>query len=151
MRRGLRPDGLAAACVWDFDGGMTIRLFWDAALTADPGAPDEVRIVPFGSAGDIASLSEQGGLEDISETTLQVSSTYLDFDELWSGFLAGIGPAGADCVTMADETQVAFRDELFRRVGSPSGRHRSDRPQPGLNPICPVLAWPARPPRDRQA
>jgi len=98
-----------------------LRSFWDAALTVTPSAPDEATTVRFGRSGEISELFESAGFVAIDETTLQVSSTYASFDELWSGFLAGIGPAGSYCVALPADTQAAVRDELFRRVGSPTG------------------------------
>ena len=122
LRRVVRPGGLVAACVWDFAEGMEmLRHFWDAALTVDPNAPDEARTLRFGRQGEIVELFEGAGLEDVVETTLHVSTQYHSFDELWSGYLAGIGPAGAFCVALSDEARAALREVLFRRVGSPAG------------------------------
>lgn len=123
LRRVVRPGGVAAACVWDFAEGMEmLRHFWDAALTVDPDAPDEARTLRFGRAGEIADLLRSAGFVDVAETTITVTSTYQSFDELWSGFLAGIGPAGSFCVACPDDVRAALRDEMFRRVGSPAGR-----------------------------
>ena len=122
FRRVLRPGGLVSACVWDFDGGMEmLRLFWDAAVALDPVAPDEARTLRFGRVGEIALLFDDAGLEDVRETTLSVGSTYATFDELWSGFLDGIGPAGSYCLSLSDEHRAALRAEMFGRLGSPSG------------------------------
>jgi ubiquinone/menaquinone biosynthesis C-methylase UbiE len=121
MRRVLRPGGTVAACVWDFDGGMEmLRTFWDAALTADAEAPDEAPKVRFGRTGEIVELLDAAGFDDVVEITLHVTSTYSGFDELWSGFLAGIGPAGQYCVALPDDTRAVVRAELFRRMGSPT-------------------------------
>jgi hypothetical protein len=43
------------------------------------------------------------------------------FDELWAGFMAGIGPAGAFCVGLDAERRQHLRSELLQRVGSPTG------------------------------
>ena len=122
MLRVVRPGGVVAACVWDFATGMEmLRLFWDAALVIDPNAPDEARTRRFGRHGEIVALFQGAGLEDIVETTLHVRTRYESFNEFWSGFLAGVGPAGAFCVALSDEGRAALREELFRRVGSPAG------------------------------
>lgn len=122
LQRVVRPGGLVGACMWDFAEGMEmLRHFWDAALTIDPNAPDEARTLRFGRQGEIVALFEGAGLEHIVETTLHVSTRYDSFDEFWSGFLAGIGPAGVFCVALSDEARAALREELFRRVGSPAG------------------------------
>lgn len=122
FRRVLRPGGVAAACVWDFAGGMEmLSLFWDAALAVDPEAPDEARTMRFGRPGEIAELLTSAGFHDVAETTLDVQSTYTGFDELWTGFLAGIGPAGSFCLSLAEAQRTALRAGLFHRLGSPSG------------------------------
>jgi len=117
MQRVLRPGGMIAACVWDFDQGMQmLRLFWDAALSLDPDAPEELQVLRFGRAGEIAQWLEEAGLEDIAETTITVSTTYAGFDELWSGFLAGIGPAGSYCMSLPPDQREALRGALQERV-----------------------------------
>lgn len=120
--RVLRPGGVAAACVWDFSEGMEmLRLFWDAALVVDPEAPDEAQTMRFGRQGEIAELFTSVGIRDVAEMTLDVRSTYAGFEELWDGFLAGIGPAGSFCVGLAEEQRAALREGLFHRLDSPSG------------------------------
>ncbi|MEO6653452.1 MAG: class I SAM-dependent methyltransferase [Ilumatobacteraceae bacterium] len=122
MRRVVRPGGAVAACVWDFEVEMEmLRAFWDAARAVDPHAPDEARTLRFGAPGEIAELFAGAGIADIVERRLTVESTYADFDELWDGFLAGIGPAGAFCVGLDDTHREVLRREIFDRIGAPSG------------------------------
>lgn len=121
MRRVVRPGGVVAACSWDFAEGMEmLRHFWNAALALDPLAPDEAGL-RFGGEGEIGSLFTEAGFTDIAEATLEVTSSYASFDELWSGFLAGIGPAGSYAVRQPPEGREALREGLFREVGSPRG------------------------------
>ncbi len=122
MARVVRPGGSVSACVWDFADGMEmLRSFWDAALAIDPAAPDEARTMGFGRPGEIAELFATVDIHDIEESTLGVASTYTSFDELWDGFLAGVGPAGAYCVALSDDNRSRLRTELFARMGSPTG------------------------------
>jgi SAM-dependent methyltransferase len=122
LRRVVRPGGTVAACVWDFEGGMEmIRRFWDAALVLDHDAPDEARTMRFGRQREIADLLDEAGLVDVVETTLDVSATYADFAELWSGFLAGIGPAGGYCMSLPAGQRDALERQFFESVGSPTG------------------------------
>ncbi|MGH9132777.1 MAG: class I SAM-dependent methyltransferase [Ilumatobacteraceae bacterium] len=122
LGRVVRPGGLVGASVWDFAKGMEmLRLFWDAALEADPAAPDEARTLRFGGQGEIAAWLDDAGFDAVVETTLEVTSTYTGFDELWSGFLAGVGPAGSYCVSLPEAQRAAVREALFDRLGSPGG------------------------------
>ncbi len=122
MQRVLRPDGIVAACAWDFDEGMTmLRLFWDAALALDPSAPDEAETRRFGRDGEIAELFVGAGLRDVASGALDVEAGYEDFADFWEPFLTGTGPAGLFCAALDDESRLRLRDDLRARLGSPPG------------------------------
>ena len=97
-----------------------LRHFWDAALSLDPAAPDQAAL-RFGKAGELAQLFADAGFEATTESTLEVTSTYSSYEELWSGFLAWIGPAGSYAVRQPQDKQEALRQALFKEVGSPTG------------------------------
>jgi ubiquinone/menaquinone biosynthesis C-methylase UbiE len=123
MRRVVRGGGLVAACVWDFaDGMQMLRAFWDAAVLTNPSAPDEAAAMRFGRPGEIKELFESIGLLEVTETTLEVSSSYESFDELWTGFLAGVGPAGAYCLSLDDNERMELSQQLLKVLDEPSGR-----------------------------
>lgn len=122
MTRVVRPGGTVSACSWEFHDGMEmLRAFWDAAVAVDSKAPDEAQTLPFGRLGEIADLFVGAGLTAVEEASLRVSSTYSDFDELWAGFMGGVGPAGSFCVSLPEVDQKRLRKELFTRLGSPKG------------------------------
>ena len=122
MQRVVQSGGTVAACVWDFGGGMTmLRLFWDAARAIDPAAPDEAEIRPFGRDGEIAELFVTAGLRDVTSGALDVEAGYADFDDFWTPFLTGTGPAGVYCAALDDESRLRLREDLRGRLGSPPG------------------------------
>ena len=122
LRRVVRPGGTVAAAVWDFAEGMEmLRAFWDAATSVDPDAPDELRTMRFGRPGEIAGWLVESGFDEVTESELAVASSYAGFDELWSGFLDGVGPAGSYCVGLDAPQRAALRRALFERLGEPSG------------------------------
>jgi SAM-dependent methyltransferase len=122
MRRVLRPEGRAAACVWDFDGGMRmLRLFWDAALAVDPSAPDEASTMRFGRDGEIGRLFAEAGLHDLTTGSLDVEAGYDNFDDFWTALLSGTGPAGSYCISLDAYLREALREELRDRLGHPQG------------------------------
>ncbi len=122
MRRVVRPGGVVAACVWDFGEGMRVlRAFWDAALALDPEAPDERATMSFGRDGEIAGLFVESGLREVTSGALHVAASYEDFDDLWAGFAAGVGPSGAFCAALDDDGRERLRDDLRVRLGDPTG------------------------------
>lgn len=127
LRRVVRPGGTVAASTWDFAEGMQmLQMFWDAAVELDPDAAHEARTLRFGRDGEISDLFARAGLVDIEEATITVSSTYRGFDELWDGFTAGIGPAGAYCVRLPDAQRTRLRSHLFDRAGRPDAEFALD-------------------------
>jgi SAM-dependent methyltransferase len=119
MKRVTRPGGLVAACVWDFTGGMTmIRGYWDAARQVDPNAPDEAERFG-GGPGQLAQLWREAGLQDVVDSSLTVTTRYVDFDELWRSFVGGVGPIGVHAASLEGELRDAVRAAFWRNVGSP--------------------------------
>jgi 2-polyprenyl-3-methyl-5-hydroxy-6-metoxy-1,4-benzoquinol methylase len=121
-KRVVRPGGTVATCVWDFGEEMQmLRAFWDAAMSLDPDAPDEQRVLRFGRPGEISQWLADAHFTDVTESTLRVGSTYAGFEELWSGFLAGIGPAGSYVTALSPDRREALRRALHDRLGNPGG------------------------------
>jgi hypothetical protein len=52
---------------------------------------------------------------------LEVTTSYADFDEVWSSFQLGVGPAGQYLVSLEPDAQDAIRQEYQRRLGEPAG------------------------------
>jgi SAM-dependent methyltransferase len=121
MGRVTRPGGVVASCVWDYGGEMAmLRAFWDAAREIDPvgGAAADEDDMPWCGEGELAELWRSAGLEGVRFGALTARASYEGFDDLWSGFLAGIGPAGAFTASLEDEPRAALRDEFRRHVGA---------------------------------
>jgi SAM-dependent methyltransferase len=122
MRRVVRPGGAVAACVWDFAGGMRlIRTFWEAASAIDPDralGPDDRA---FGREGELGRLFEGVGLTQVRTGALDVQVSYEGFDDLWSGFMGGVGPVGVFCASLDRESLDRLREDVRARLGSPTG------------------------------
>lgn len=124
MRRVARDGGVVAACVWEYGREMTLlRAFWDAAVALDEGASGlEERSMAYCSAGELAALwEEQAGLRSVRTAELRPTVRYDGFDQLWSGFLAGVAPSGAYVASLSLGAREALRVAFFEQLGSPSG------------------------------
>jgi SAM-dependent methyltransferase len=95
MARVTRPDGVVAACVWDFaEGGRPLSLFWQVAGELDPDAPGEVAR-PGTRRGHLAELFGAAGCVGVEETTLTVVAEHPTFEDWWQPYTLGVGPAGS--------------------------------------------------------
>ncbi|MEZ5284859.1 MAG: methyltransferase domain-containing protein [Vicinamibacterales bacterium] len=118
MRRVTRPGGTVAAAVWDYGEGMEmLRVFWDEAVALAPSsdARDE-RHMPLCRPGELAALWRQQGLQDVEEEGLTVETRFGSFDDFWTPFLAGQGPAGAYTASLDEPVREALRTRLRRRL-----------------------------------
>jgi SAM-dependent methyltransferase len=120
MRRVTRSDGVVAAYVWDYAGGMQMmRHFWDAAIALDPGASelDQARRFPICQPDVLSRLFESAGLHHVEVRPIEVATIFRDFDDYWSPFLAGQGPAPSYLMSLSDERRAVLRKKI--RAGLP--------------------------------
>jgi SAM-dependent methyltransferase len=117
MKR-VAPDGVVAAYVWDYGGGMEmLRLFWDAADEVDPdGIMDEGRRFPLCRPDALASAFIDAGLDDPDVVPLDIPTPFSDFDDLWMPFTGGQGAGPSYLVSLDVEKQAALKESMRRRV-----------------------------------
>jgi SAM-dependent methyltransferase len=119
MARVTRAGGRVAAYVWDYAGRMElIRRFWDAAAALDPAAAelDEGRRFGLCRPGPLARLFEDAGLAEVGVRPIEVPTRFRDFDDYWSPFLGGQGPAPAYAIALDEPRRAALREELLARL-----------------------------------
>ena len=118
MIRVTRPDGIVAAAVWDYGEGMEmLRVFWDEAASLDPeiAARDE-RHMPLCRQGELGSLWRANGLDRVQEQPLVIELSFASFDDYWSPFLGGQGPAGAYTASLSDADRAALEARVRTRL-----------------------------------
>jgi SAM-dependent methyltransferase len=118
MARAARPEGTIALYVWDYAAGMELmRCFWDAAKALDPAAAalDEGARFPLCAPAPLEALFRAAGLAAVETRTVDVPTPFRDFDDYWSPFLGGQGPAPAYAVSLPEDRRTALRD-LVRRT-----------------------------------
>jgi SAM-dependent methyltransferase len=119
MRRVVRPGGVVAVYLWDYAGEMQlIRRFWDAACELDPGAAalDEGRRFPICQPAALRTLFEAAGLRQVETRAIDAPTPFLDFDDYWTPFLGGQGPAPTYACALPEASRAALRDRLRDRL-----------------------------------
>lgn len=119
MALAVRPGGVVAAYVWDYAGKMELmRYFWDAAVTLDPKALelDEGRRFPVCAPAPLTELFMDGGLPEIEVRAIDIPTRFRDFDDYWSPFLGGQGPAPGYAMALNQERRAALRDLIRSRL-----------------------------------
>jgi SAM-dependent methyltransferase len=121
MARVTRPGGTVGAYVWDYAEGMGLmRYFWDAAGVLDPKAKelDEGRRFWLCKPEPLSRLFLKAGLEDVEARAIEVPTYFRDFDDYWSPFLGGQGPAPSYAMSLSEERRAELRERI--RAGLPS-------------------------------
>ncbi len=128
VRRVRAPGGTAGADVWDYAEGMQfLRRFWDAATHLDPAARalDEGARFPIASPDRYRDAFVTAGLVEVETRAIDIPTVFASFDDLWTPFLGGTGPAPVYVASLADEPRAALRERYREGVGSePDGSIR---------------------------
>lgn len=115
MTRVAASGGVVAVYVWDYAGEMQfMRAFWDAAARLDPPAAalDEGTRFPICRAEPLQALWSEAGLRQIEVTAIDVPTIFRDFDDYWTPFLGGQGPAPTYTMSLTEERRTALREAL---------------------------------------
>jgi hypothetical protein len=96
-----------------------IRHFFDAAVALDPNASelDEGRRFSICQPVVLSQLFESTGLHNVEVRPIEVATVFRDFDDYWSPFLGGQGPAPGYAMSLSDESRAALRERI--RAGLP--------------------------------
>jgi SAM-dependent methyltransferase len=116
MARVARHGGTVAVYVWDYSGGMELmRRFWDAAVALDPAARELDEGRRFGAIcrpDVLADLFRVAGLHRVESRALDVPTLFRDFDDYWTPFLGGQGPAPGYAIALSEDRCAALRERI---------------------------------------
>jgi SAM-dependent methyltransferase len=122
MARVARAGATIAAYVWDYAGRMELmQYFWDAAGALDPAARDldEGRRFPLCRPEPLAALFGGAALIGVETRPVEVPTVFRDFDDYWTPFLGGQGPAPSYAMSLDEGRRAALRERL--RAALPTG------------------------------
>ncbi len=120
MRSVARKGGVVAGYVWDYAEGMQLmRHFWDAAVALDPKVHDidEVKRFPHSRPEPMKKLFQEAGIQHVEVIPIEVPTNFRDFDDYWSPFLGGQGPAPSYAMSLSEEARANLREKI--RAGLP--------------------------------
>lgn len=128
MRRVARPDAVVAACVWNYDGGMTLLgAVWDAARALDLERARSFgadRRLPFSRPAELEKLWRTAGLDHVEVGKLVVGAEYADLDDLWYPFAAGVGALGSFVQSLDKDARVRMKRLVATSLGDPEAPFR---------------------------
>jgi hypothetical protein len=84
-------------------------------VAEDPAAisKDEGPRFPICAAGALKSTFESAGFVDVAERPIEVTDRFADFEEYWTPFLSGEGPAPGYLVSLPEDRQAKVRELVF--------------------------------------
>jgi SAM-dependent methyltransferase len=115
MARAARRGGVVGSYVWDYAGGFTPRArFWEVAVALDPAAAelDERARYPICQPDQLERLFRNAGINAVESGAIEIEAEFQNFDDYWSPFLAGYGPASAYLLSLAIDAQERLRETL---------------------------------------
>jgi SAM-dependent methyltransferase len=119
MARAVAAGGTVAAYVWDYAGKIELmRYFWDAAVELDRAALelDEGRRFPLCRPAPLAELFTNARMREVETRAIDVPTRFRDFDDYWTPFLGGQGPAPGYAMSLSEERRSALRDRIRARL-----------------------------------
>ena len=77
---------------------------------------DEGRRFPLCRQEPLSQLFRNAQLEKVRVWPIDVATTFSDFDDYWSPFLGGQGPAPAYTMSLSEEKRVALREYVRKKL-----------------------------------
>ena len=119
MARAVRDGGVVALYVWDYAGNMQMmRHFWNAAIALDPAARDldEGRRFPICSPQPLTELFQNAGLFQVQVRPIDILAQFKDFNDFWSPFLGGQGPAPGYVMSLSEARRTQLRERIYNSL-----------------------------------
>ena len=123
MRRAANPGGAIAAYVWDYAGRMELmRHFWNAAVELDPSIRelDEGVRFPLCQPDALENAFGNANLTAIQVVAIDVPTRFRNFNDYWTPFLGGQGPAPSYAMSIDEASRNRLKDRIRERLPSQS-------------------------------
>ena len=120
MRELGRVARRVAICMW---GVEEVEMFAAIGRTARVlgGGSAERTARRYRTPQELRDLLVGAGLTEVESCELDVTASYVDFEEFWHALGRQVGPAGAWLHGLDDHQRALAHDELHRQLGNPRG------------------------------
>lgn len=118
-RRVVRSNGSVHAYVWDYAERMGfLRSFWDAAISLDPASRklDQAERFSICHPAALQSAFERAGFTDVVTGHVEITTRFASFEDYWTPFLGGTGPAGSYVAALDDRQREQLVSALEATV-----------------------------------
>jgi SAM-dependent methyltransferase len=119
MKRVTKSGGVVGVYVWDYAGRMEMmRHFWDAATEQDESILklDEGKRFPLCNPEPLKELFDSTGLLSSEVWLIEIDTQFRDFDDYWTPFLGGQGPAPSYTMSLDEKNRQQLRDSVRKRL-----------------------------------
>jgi hypothetical protein len=91
-----------------------MRHFWNAVAALDPVAADldEGRRFPLCNPGPLADLFQAASLTGVEVRPVDIWTVFEDFEDYWSPFLGGQGPAPGYALSLSEDDRALLRERI---------------------------------------
>jgi SAM-dependent methyltransferase len=120
MRELGRVAHRVAICMWGIEEmEMFAAIGRTARVLGGDSAEQSAR--RYRTPQELRELLIGAGLANVESCDLDVTASYVDFEEFWHALSLQVGPAGAWLHGLDDDRRSLAHDDLHRQLGSPSG------------------------------
>ena len=119
MARVVRKGGIVALYVWDYPGKMQmLRHFWNAAVALDPAAHDLDEGWRFSicNPNSLRYLFQHANLSQVEIRPIDLLADFKNFDDYWSPFLGGQGPAPGYVQSLSEKRRAQLQDKIYNSL-----------------------------------
>ena len=119
MARVVHDGGVVALYVWDYAGRMQmLRHFWNAAAALDPAARELDEGWRFSICNPISLkyLFEHAQLSQVEIRPIDIPADFKNFDDYWSPFLGGQGPAPGYVMSLDEKRRNQLREKIYNSL-----------------------------------
>jgi len=124
FKRIARDGACISGYVWDYSGKMEmLRYFWDAAVSLFDDAYEKDQRVRFKicNPDSLRDLFTTGGFKNVEVTFIDIPTVFKDFNDYWTPFLSGIGPAPGYCMSLTEGKRNQLKEKVYESLPKEPG------------------------------